>query len=75
MTRALALLAVLALAGCTGLGEITGQRRAMNDAQAEATLAATCDISIGAFYRLALHEREAVRVLCGGTMPEQLRAF
>jgi hypothetical protein len=46
------------------------QRRQMNDMQARATLAATCDISIGAFYReLSELERGYAGLVCGGVPP------
>ncbi|MCB1883603.1 MAG: hypothetical protein KDG89_06345 [Geminicoccaceae bacterium] len=42
------------------------QRKAMNDLQARATLAASCDISLGAYYRaLSESERRYVALACG----------
>jgi uncharacterized protein YceK len=43
------------------------QRRAMNDMQARATMAATCDISLGAYFReLSALERQYAGLVCGG---------
>ena len=65
---AIALLAVLA--GCADvrtLGSVAiEQRKIANDMQARATLAATCDISIGAALReLNEVERRYVMMVCG----------
>jgi hypothetical protein len=47
------------------------QRRQMNDMQARLTMAATCDISVGAFYReLSALERQYAGLVCGGVVPE-----
>lgn len=49
------------------------QRRQMNDLQARATMAATCDISLGAYWReLSELERRWAGLVCGGVMPEPL---
>ena len=46
------------------------QRRAMNDMQARATMAATCDIALGAYFReLSEAERRYVGLVCGGMFP------
>jgi hypothetical protein len=46
------------------------QRRQMNDTQARLTMAATCDISVGAFYReLSTFERQYAALVCGGVPP------
>lgn len=48
------------------------QRRVMNDMQARATMAATCDIALGAYFReLNDHERNYVALVCGGINPRQ----
>jgi hypothetical protein len=67
-------LAVALLGACAQLdayGSIAvEQRRQMNDAQARLTMAATCDISIGAFYReLSALERHYAGLVCGGVLP------
>ena len=63
--------AVVALSGCTDvqmLGSIAAEkRRAMNDMQARATMAASCDIAVGAYFReLNENERRYVALVCGG---------
>jgi hypothetical protein len=46
------------------------QRRMMNDLQARATMAATCDISLGAYFReLSPAERRFAGLVCGGMLP------
>ena len=46
------------------------QRRTMNDMQARATMAATCDISLGAYFReLSALERHYAGLVCGGIPP------
>jgi hypothetical protein len=46
------------------------QRRVMNDMQARATMAATCDISLGAYFReLSALERQYAGLVCGGLPP------
>ena len=43
------------------------QRRTMNDLQARTTMVATCDISIGAYFReLSDAERRYAALVCGG---------
>lgn|GEM_PF-7014178 len=68
------LLAPLALAACAEvqtLGtSVIQQRRMMNDLQARLTLAATCDISLGSYFReLSELERHYVGLVCGGVLP------
>jgi len=47
------------------------QRRVMNDMQARATMAATCDIALGAYFReLSENERAYAGLVCGGLLPE-----
>ena len=47
------------------------QRRTMNDIQARATMAATCDISLGAYFReLSPMEQRYAGLVCGGIFPE-----
>ena len=73
-TRLTALLVPLALAACAevqtfGTGAIQ-QRRMMNDLQARFTMAATCDISLGSYFReLSELERHYVGLVCGGVLP------
>jgi len=46
-------------------------RRQMNDMQARATMAATCDIALGAYFReLSEMERKYVALVCGGVVPD-----
>ena len=73
--RPTAFLALALLAGCTevqtyGAAAIE-QRRVMNDMQARATMAATCDISLGAYFReLSPMEQRYAGLVCGGLFPE-----
>ncbi len=47
------------------------QRRTMNDIQARATMAATCDIALGAYFReLSPVEQRYAGLVCGGIFPE-----
>jgi hypothetical protein len=49
------------------------QRRVMNDLQARATMAATCDIALGAYFReLSPIERRYAGLVCGGLFPVRL---
>lgn len=71
----LALIGLAFLAACAGLPTYSAvavqQRRAMNDLQARATMAATCDISLGAYFReLSPTERRYAGLVCGGMNPE-----
>ncbi len=65
---------LLLLGGCAqlqqfGSAAIEG-RRQMNDAKARAILAATCDISLGAYFReLSEFERRYAALVCGGMFP------
>lgn len=70
-----ALLCALLLSGCASqlsaiqrLGaEAIESRRRMNDMEARAIMAATCDISVGALFReLSPLERRYVALICGG---------
>ncbi len=66
---------LVTLAGCAqvqslGMAAIE-QRRRMNDMQARATMAATCDIALGAYYReLSDVERQYAGLVCGGVYPD-----
>lgn len=75
MLLALPLLLVPACAEMQGLGRATiEQRRTMNDMQARATMAATCDISLGAYFReLSPLERQYAGLACGGVPPVPAR--
>lgn len=43
------------------------RRRILNDMQARATMAATCDIALGAYFReLSEQERNYAALVCGG---------
>ena len=72
MPRILAIgLILTVLGGCTdfhllGAAAIE-KRRAINDLQARATMAAACDIAVGAYFReLSDLERRYVALVCGG---------
>ena len=62
------LLVLPACAEVQSLGQATiEQRRMMNDMQARATMAAACDISLGAYFReLSPLERQYAGLVCGG---------
>ena len=62
------LLALPACAEVRSMGQATiEQRRGMNDMQARATMAAACDISLGAYFReLSPLERQYAGLVCGG---------
>ena len=73
MTMLLALSAAV-LPACTDVQSFgqaaIEQRRTMNDMQARATMAASCDISLGAYFReLSALERQYVGLVCGGVPP------
>ena len=73
--RRLAPLAMLLLAGCqtvqTWGSAAIEQRRQMNDMQARATMAAVCDIALGAYFReLSDVERKYAGLVCGGQFPD-----
>ncbi len=75
MRRALLpLLPALLLPACTEVQTLgtaaIQQRRMMNDLQARLTMAATCDISLGSYFReLSELERHYVGLVCGGVLP------
>jgi len=49
------------------------QRRQMNDMQARAIMAATCDIALGSYFReLSDVERQYAALVCGGQFPREL---
>jgi len=91
MRAGIVLLAVALLGACSDV-EMLGataaeKRRMMNDMQARATMAAVCDISLGAYLReLNAVERRYAGLVCGDAqaiqaaalstmgLPEQLRA-
>lgn len=67
----LALAGLALLAACTevqGYGATAVERRRiMNDLQARAAMTATCDISVGAYFReLSETERRHVETICAG---------
>ena len=73
--RRLAPLAMLLLAGCqtvqTWGAAAIERRRQMNDMQARATMAAVCDIALGAYFReLSEVERQYAGLVCGGQFPD-----
>jgi hypothetical protein len=73
--RLLILLPLALAAGCAELksyGAVAAQhRRTVNDLQARATMAATCDISLGAYFReLSPLERDYAGLVCGGRQPD-----
>ena len=77
ISRLSVLLVLITLfAGCARVSEFAmmaaEKRRSMNDGQARATMVATCDISVGAYFReLNELERRYAAELCGGVaMPE-----
>ena len=65
---AMPLLVLPACAEVQSYGQATiEQRRVMNDMQARATMAASCDIALGAYFReLSPLERQYVGLVCGG---------
>ena len=71
---ALGLLAACAEVQAYGSAAIE-QRRTMNDLQARATMAATCDISLGAYLReLSPMEQRYAGLVCGGLLPEPVES-
>lgn len=61
--------ALFSLAGCQEFQQLSSavveNRRAMNDAQAQLTLDATCDLSIGAYHRrLNREQQQGIDLLC-----------
>ncbi|MGF1476167.1 MAG: hypothetical protein ACFB6S_11450 [Geminicoccaceae bacterium] len=74
MRSAVVIVLILSLGACTRVSTLTASalehRRTMNDIQARSTLAATCDLSIGSFYReLSDAERAYAALVCGGVYP------
>lgn len=70
-----ALFVALALSGCAEIQTLGASaiehRRVMNDLQARATMHATCDFSIGSYFReLNDLERRYVAAICGGPQLE-----
>ena len=86
MRRLLGLSVLLLLIGACSDVQMLGataveQRRVMNDMQARASMAAVCDISLGAYFReLNELERRYAGLVCGDVvimqapLPEQLVA-
>lgn len=76
MTRILSAVVLAAvLSGCAEVQQMGASaieaRRTMNDIQARATMAATCDISLGSYFReLSAVERKYAALVCGGQLPE-----
>ena len=73
--RPIALSFLLTLGACTEVqtygAAAVEQRRTMNDLQARATMAATCDIALGAYFReLSPMEQRYAGLVCGGIFPE-----
>jgi hypothetical protein len=71
--RALVLFPLLALGACAQLpsyGAVAIEhRRVMNDMQARAALAATCDMALGAYFReLSPIERRYAGLVCRGML-------
>lgn len=72
--RALVLLPLVALGACAQLNTYgvvaIEHRRVMNDMQARAAMAATCDMALGAYFReLSPIERQYAGLVCGGMLP------
>ncbi|GBD44870.1 hypothetical protein HRbin40_02362 [bacterium HR40] len=68
----------LGLAACAEVQQVgmlaIEKRRVMNDMQARATMAATCDIALGAYFReLSELERQYAALVCGGQFPDGAR--
>jgi hypothetical protein len=73
--RPLAIAALALMTACTEVqtygSAAIEQRRVMNDLQARATMAATCDIALGAYFReLSPMEQRYAGLVCGGIFPE-----
>ena len=73
------LVAASLLSACTEVGTYGAvaveQRRTMNDMQARATMAATCDIALGAYFReLSPMEQRYAGLVCGGLFPEPVES-
>jgi hypothetical protein len=72
--RLLALAGLVLLPACAELQSYGAvavqQRRMLNDLQARATMDATCDIALGAYFReLSPTERRYAGLVCGGMFP------
>ena len=77
--RLFAVLALSLLAACAEVqaygSAAIEQRRTMNDLQARATMAATCDISLGAYLReLSPMEQHYAGLVCGGLFREPVES-
>ena len=75
--RLFAVSALGLLAACTEVqhygAAAVEQRRSMNDLQARATMDATCDIALGAYFReLSPMEQRYAGLVCGGIFPEPI---
>lgn len=80
MSRSLPALLLLLLSACAEVQQLgmvaIEKRRVMNDMQARATMAATCDIALGAYFReLSEVERKYVALVCGGQFPDAERSL
>jgi hypothetical protein len=66
--RLFMLVAAVSLSGCAGIGSysqsLIAARQVMNDTQAEVTLKAVCDLSVGAALRRERREQAALGILC-----------
>ena len=80
MPRLLALMPLfLTLAACAQVQQagiaLIEKRRQMNDMEARAIMAATCDIALGAYFReLSDIERQYAALVCGGQFPRRIPA-
>ena len=78
MRRMLAVLALPLLLGACAQVRTVGmslaeKRRQMNDMEARAIMAATCDIALGSYFReLSEVERQYAALVCGGQFPRGL---
>ncbi len=73
MGKPIVMIALVALltAGCTSTqqaaaGLVAAKRMAFNDAKARLTLVSTCDITVGAFFRLPPSYQRSIEAICGG---------
>jgi hypothetical protein len=65
------LMCSLALASCTtaqtaAVSAAVEKKQQFNDRKAALTIIATCDITVGAFFRLPPWQQRAVEAICGG---------
>jgi len=70
---------LLLLAACAEVQQmgmsLVEKRRQMNDMEARAIMAATCDIALGAYFReLSDIERQYAALVCGGQFPRGIPA-